>query len=443
MAIRRPPPLPVLHGMPLPRWSSCPHPDEEILLADDSWIKAKDIRTGDKVKTLTAEGFKEGEYEITHAEIIDNQPRCEVFFKDSKSIISSYSHPYAVEDKGFVDAKDLEVGDHVGDLIVTDTKPLDWGPVVSLSVDKAETYMLKGGSEDKPVAVLSHNKTIKRTPTPPKSKLAEWIKRMNEGEGSGYSRPPPWAVDRKPRKDLLQWLRRKKGGIGGLRRKLLEGRQFPTGIPEQFRQLPFGPPTMQPMVPWDPPATVPEFLPNLVTGELERTSPSPMQPIPRGPELIPIQQEVRGMDRFTPEQIEAMKNQYISTMPVGPAIPFQPLPEEMPMPSLTPEEITQQRIDQVSQFEQEPMTGGDRLANIFGSLGTRYGAFGGSATNLPDYTTMNWEGIGPARFSDARFDPQRTGYADTGMRSDSDRPYALPGGYAGGGIAELLHYYGV
>jgi len=124
------------------------------------------------------------------------------------------------------------------------------------------------------------------------------------------------------------------------------------------------------------------------------------------------------------------------------------------MPSLTPEEITQQRIDQVSQFEQEPMTGGDRLANIFGSLGTRYGAFGGSATNLPDYTTrtsrypvVDWETIRPEgghplRFADAKFDPQRIGYADTGMRSDGDRPYALPGGYAGGGIAELLRYYG-
>ena len=134
-------------------WHSCPHPEEEILLADDSWIKAKDIKTGDKVKTLTAKDFKEGEYEITRAEIIDNQPRCEVFFKDSKSIISSYSHPYAVEDKGFVEAQDIKVGDTVGDLIVTATKPLDWGPVVSLSVDKAETYMLKAGSEDKPVAV--------------------------------------------------------------------------------------------------------------------------------------------------------------------------------------------------------------------------------------------------------------------------------------------------
>ena len=135
---------------PLGPWegTSCPHPEEEILLADDSWIKAKDIKTGDKVKTLTAKDFKEGEYEITRAEIIDNQPRCEVFFKDSKSIISSYSHPYAVEDKGFVEAQDIKAGDTVGDLIVTDTKPLDWGPVVSLSVDEAETYMLKGGSED-------------------------------------------------------------------------------------------------------------------------------------------------------------------------------------------------------------------------------------------------------------------------------------------------------
>ena len=145
---------------------ACPHPEEEILLADDSWIKAKDIKTGDKVKTLTAKDFKEGEYEITRAEIIDNQPRCEVFFKDSKSIISSYSHPYAVEDKGFVEAQDIKVGDTVGDLIVTATKPLDWGPVVSLSVDEAETYMLKAGSEDKPVAVLSHNKSPLPTPPP-------------------------------------------------------------------------------------------------------------------------------------------------------------------------------------------------------------------------------------------------------------------------------------
>jgi len=173
--------LPFPPGQPIrDPWGpgGCPHPEEEILLADDSWIKAKDIKTGDKVKTLTAKDFKEGEYEITRAEIIDNQPRCEVFFKDSKSIISSYSHPYAVEDKGFVEAQDIKAGDTVGDLIVTEVKPLDWGSVVSLSVDEAETYMLKGGSEDKPVAVLSHNKSIMPPDRPPGTSLADRIRRL-------------------------------------------------------------------------------------------------------------------------------------------------------------------------------------------------------------------------------------------------------------------------
>ena len=337
---------------------------------------------------------------------------------------------------------------------------------------------------------------------------------------------------RKPRKDLLQWLRRKKGGIGGLRRKLLnvpffEGRQFPTGIPEQFRQLPFGPPSMgrilpnfgmkqKPMVPWDPPqdwrgqpiparqlgpnvpegfippsgmstsafvdywnptteetwsapsggwtapegwerggppgsfdnrlipwggaqqpppATVPEFLPNLVTGELERTSPSPMQPLPRGPELIPIQQEVRGMDRFTPEQIEAMKNQYMSTMPVGPAIPFQPLPEEMPMPSLTPEEITQQRIDQVSQFEQEPMMGA-RYVDIGGYAGGGY-------AGLPLSMAGIQRASAPLAGSPAAAHIRSVGqpYLATNI-GEPTNVRQRPGGYAGGGIAELLRYYG-
>jgi len=198
--------LPFPPGTPIPRdpWGgSCPHPEEEILLADDSWIKAKDIKTGDKVKTLTAKDFKEGEYEITRVEIIDNQPRCEVFFKDSKSIISSYSHPYAVEDKGFVEAQDIKVGDTVGDLIVTATKPLDWGPVVSLSVDKAETYMLKAGSEDKPVAVLSHNKTIARPPTEPVMPIGPRPP-ITEPIGPMPPRPPGESIQAKIRQLQIQ-----------------------------------------------------------------------------------------------------------------------------------------------------------------------------------------------------------------------------------------------
>ena len=56
---------------------------------------------------------------------------------------------------------------------------------------------------------------------------------------------------------------------------------------------------------------------------------------------------------------------------------------------------------------------------------------------MPDYTTMNWEQLGPARFADARFDPQRTGYADTGMRASGSRARATPGGFADGGILGL------
>ena len=147
---------------------------------------------------------------------------------------------------------------------------------------------------------------------------------------------PSIGMVHRPRKDLLQWSRRKKGGIGGLlgklRRKILEGRQFPRGIPEQFRQLPFGPPSMgrilpnfgmkqKPMAPWDPPQGW------------------------RGETVMPM--------------------------------PMQPLPEEMPMPSLTPEEITQQRIDQVSQFEQEPM-----MRAQYGPLG---GYAGGGIADLISY----------------------------------------------------------
>jgi len=185
-----------------------------------------------------------------------------------------------------------------------------------------------------------------------------------------------------PHRALRKGMRGRDRGIGGLPRKLLEGRQFPRGIPEQFRQLPFGPPTMQPMVPWSPPAPPPEFghmghdllnrgsptiSPEELRASIGRTSPSPMQPIPRLPEDMKDMVYPGGTPGF-----------YDDGRNIGNF--DEDLFNQMPMPSLTPEEITQQRIDQVSQFEQEPM------------MGARYGDIGG---------------------------------------------------YAGGGIAELLHYYGV
>jgi hypothetical protein len=270
--------LPFPPGTPIPRdpWGgSCPHPEEEILLADDSWIKAKDIKTGDKVKTLTAKDFKEGEYEITRAEIIDNQPRCEIFFKDSKSIISSYSHPYAVEDKGFVEAQDIKVGDTVGDLIVTATKPLDWGPVVSLSVDKAETYMLKAGSEDKPVAVLSHNKSIMPPREPPRPPI---------GEPGGPRPPRPPGISLAALKRKRQQLREQLRQIEAQIRSLGSGRrwdEFDFGpeppMPTPWDPQPIGPPT------WDGPPT----MPGPGTPPPSMPAPTPVGPPTMPPRPIP------------------------------------------------------------------------------------------------------------------------------------------------------------
>jgi hypothetical protein len=271
--------LPFPPGTPIPRdpWGgSCPHPEEEILLADDSWIKAKDIKTGDKVKTLTAKDFKEGEYEITRAEIIDNQPRCEVFFKDSKSIISSYSHPYAVEDKGFVEAQDIKVGDTVGDLIVTATKPLDWGPVVSLSVDEAETYMLKAGSEDKPVAVLSHNKTPRPPTLPPTEPVMPPIGLYPEPVEPIGPRPPrPPGVSLRALKMKRQRLREQLRQIEAQIRSL--GRERPIRDPWDFG----GEPPMP--TPWDPQPIGPPTMPG--PGTPPPSMPAPT--IPVGPPTMP------------------------------------------------------------------------------------------------------------------------------------------------------------
>ena len=271
-------------------WHSCPHPEEEILLADDSWIKAKDIKTGDKVKTLTAKDFKEGEYEITRAEIIDNQPRCEVFFKDSKSIISSYSHPYAVEDKGFVEAQDIQVGDTVGDLIVTATKPLDWGPVVSLSVDKAETYMLKAGSEDKPVAVLSHNKT----PLP--GKIGDWLDplppRPPIGGPDGPMPPRPPGISLAALKRKRQQLREQLRQIEAQIRSLGSGRPIrdPWDFgPEPPMPTPWDP---QPIGPGTPPPSIgpispPSIGPGTPIGPPTYDDPIPYEPPPMPPRPKP------------------------------------------------------------------------------------------------------------------------------------------------------------
>lgn len=147
--------------------TSCPRPEEEILLSNNKWIQAGDLKIGDQVVTS-----KEIQT-VTRVDRIEEQERCEVFFEglegeESNSIVTSYSHPYYVEGKGFTEVSDLKIGDIIGSLIVKAKKAFDLGPVISLSVDIAETYMLRAGTENNPMPALSHNKTPSRPRVPKK-----------------------------------------------------------------------------------------------------------------------------------------------------------------------------------------------------------------------------------------------------------------------------------
>jgi hypothetical protein len=147
----------------------CPSPKEHIQLANNDWILAGELKVGDEVVT------SEEPQKVTRVQRIEGAPRCEVLFEDSDSIVSSYSHPYFVNSKGFVEVGNLEKGDIIGDLVVKDKKPFSDGPVISLSVDKAETYVLRGGTEENPVPALSHKEMPKPRPPQPPTPMGEYL----------------------------------------------------------------------------------------------------------------------------------------------------------------------------------------------------------------------------------------------------------------------------
>ena len=80
----------------------CPSPKERIQLANNDWILAGELKVGDEVAT------SEDPQKVTRVQRLENRARCEVLFEDSDSIVTSYSHPYFVNSKGFVEVGNLE-----------------------------------------------------------------------------------------------------------------------------------------------------------------------------------------------------------------------------------------------------------------------------------------------------------------------------------------------
>ena len=130
----------------------CPAPWMYINLADGKQIQAGDLKVGMKVHTYHEESMEEGDYEVTHVEVINNAPRIEIEF-DNTNFVCSHSHKF-YKDGEWVVAAELAVGDVVG--LAPNTHEVlgiyeyDDGEIVKITVDGAHTYVCEG--------ILSHNK---------------------------------------------------------------------------------------------------------------------------------------------------------------------------------------------------------------------------------------------------------------------------------------------
>ena len=266
--------------IPLPRpRSSCPALNEEVLLADNKWIPAKDLKIGDEVATHL------GSNKVTHIDVLKDRVKKEVVFSDNdqeESIVTSDSHPYYVQnEEGFVEVKDLKVGDQVGNFKVKEIKDADKGSVVHISIDEAQTYYLKAGDKK----VLSHNKSLPM-PKPPEEQTIEGIPISQLPSFPGIPGKPfprkPFPRGRGKRRsirDLLEFLKQRSRErfpnptiFGQPMPRDMDFSQMPQISPEDMLNLQV--PTRMPVMPDErmaPPMMGPmEYIP-----EMEQISPEP------------------------------------------------------------------------------------------------------------------------------------------------------------------------
>jgi len=280
----------VVRGGKGPYGGSCPALNEEVLLADNKWISAKDLKVGDKVATHL------GSNKVTHIDFLKDRIKKEVVFSDNdkeESIVTSDSHPYYVQnEEGFVEVKDLKVGDQVGNFKVKEIKDADKGSVVHISIDEAQTYYLKAGDKK----VLSHNKRF----LPPKEQTIEGIP---ISQLPFNPRVPGNLFPYKPKS-------KKRGGIRGIKgifRKLQEqirNQQRPQQMPQQdldfLSRLP------------------PNMMPEIDFSNLPQMSGNPNIPAPDGYEL---KENEKGMNYF--RELLNPEDQAQNIIPRGIDIPFQ------------------------------------------------------------------------------------------------------------------------
>lgn len=129
----------------------CPTPDMKILLGDDRWVNAGDLKVGDYIFTVHENTGKWDTYRVSYFEIV-NQPILSISVA-GKIIKVSESHKFLVEDGRYVTVSDIQIGDRIqtvdGLAILEYKERIGEGPVVKIEVEEAHTYVVEG--------LISHN----------------------------------------------------------------------------------------------------------------------------------------------------------------------------------------------------------------------------------------------------------------------------------------------
>ena len=119
----------------------------EILLTGGDTKCAKDLKVGDKIETLDQHTLKRGEHKVTYVRVVES-PLLSLKLSGKTFKCSEEDVFYSATASEWIKATDLKKGDRVteleGESIVEDSKKLGKGPSIELTVDDAHTYVCDG-----------------------------------------------------------------------------------------------------------------------------------------------------------------------------------------------------------------------------------------------------------------------------------------------------------
>jgi len=125
----------------------CPDPKMNILLHDGQLIPAGQLKKGMLVRTKHSTTLEWGNFEVANTVEIA-QPKLRILL-DDLIFVCSKTHRFHLEKNVWKYAAHLKVGDRVGNKFVRSIEEIGIGPVIKITVDTAETYIVEG--------LLSHN----------------------------------------------------------------------------------------------------------------------------------------------------------------------------------------------------------------------------------------------------------------------------------------------